>query len=352
MRSPLADLAPWPTIAVALALAAVAPGQGAPGARPAEAARAAATPIADDSVLIELDGGLRITEGEYRAFLRDAVGSARLDELVWDRLLEREFASFDPTRLAERAPGLAAALADPDAAAERRLAARIAADHGGDPERWIAHVHTLGRRPAEERAIQRTDLLRELRSTALIVVARVPDEQALRRVFEQRHGREGLAVEGEQLFVPFPTPAEAQGHDHGHDHDHDHGAKPPVDEATREATRVAALALLDRARNAPSLEAIGGEALRPGWDQLYGIEFEDRVRALAAGRVEGPLESRRGWHLVRVTKRTLTREADVRDAVLRAFFEAPPTLGELRRLRERLFAASGASRALAARLTR
>ncbi|MCC6781697.1 MAG: hypothetical protein IT457_02555, partial [Planctomycetes bacterium] len=74
--------------------------------------------------------------------------------------------------------------------------------------------------------------------------------------------------------------------------------------------------------------------------------------ALAAGRVEGPLESRRGWHLVRVTKRTLTREADVRDAVLRAFFEAPPTLGELRRLRERLFAASGASRALAARLTR
>lgn len=300
-----------------------------------------------DPVLIELDAGLRITESEYRAFLRTAVGGARLDELVWDRLLARAERSVDRTLLRERSPALAEALQAPELELERRIRARIASDHGGDPELWRAHVASLGRTEAEERAIQRTELLRELRSTALVVLARDPDAIALHRTFEQRFGRDGLRVAAEHLLVPYrDEPKVERGHE-GHDH-----APEPVDDATRAAARVRADELATRARAAASLEALGGEPLREGWDQLYGAEFEDAVLALAVDSIAGPLASRRGWHVVRVRQRTITRYDDVRDEVERAYFASPPTLGELRRVRERLFADSGAKPALAERLRR
>lgn len=300
-----------------------------------------------DLVLIDLDAGLRITESEYRAFLRTAVGGARLDELVWDRLLARAVRSVDLALLAQRGPALAEALRAPELELERRIRTRIATDHGGDGDRWRAHVASLGRTEAEERAILGTELLRELRSTALVVLARDPDELALRRTFEQRFGRDGLRVAAEHRFVPYRVEPEVERGHEGHDH-----APEPVDDAARAAARAKADELATRARAGTALEALGGEPLREGWDQLYGADFEDAVRALAVDSIAGPLASRRGWHVVRVRQRTLTRYDDVRDEVERAYFASPPTLGELRRVRERLFAESGATQALAERLRR
>ena len=290
----------------------------------------------DPALLLDLGPELRVTEAEYRAFLRDAIGSSRLDELVWDRLLERACAGQEPETIP---PTVRAALADPAAELQRRLAALITTDHGGDRQLWRAQVVARGRTEAEELRIQEVELLRELRATALVQARREPGPEALKRVFEEHFGRDGLQLTAEHVLVSFHQVADEAG-----------GSAD--EKEVRARARARAAAIVAQAGGSGSLQAQGGAELRPGWDQLFGAEFADAVRALEAGVVAGPIESRVGFHAVRVVQRVLTRPEDVEAEVLRRFRAAPPTLGEIRRLREELFRASGADQALSARLSR
>lgn len=290
----------------------------------------------DPALLVDLGAELRVTETEYRAFLRDAIGSARLDELIWDRLLERACTAQEPETVP---PVVREALADPAAELQRRLAALLARDHGGDRQLWRAQVAARGRTEAEELRILEVELLRELRTTALVQARREPSPEALKRVFEEHFGRDGLQLTAEHVLVSFHQVADEAGG----------GAD---EKEVRARARARAVAIVATAREAGSLQAHGGAELRPGWDQLFGAEFAEAVRALEAGIVAGPVESRVGFHAVRVVQRILTRPEDVEAEVLRRFRAAPPTLGEIRRLREELFRVSGADQALAARLNR
>ncbi|MFO1052334.1 MAG: hypothetical protein U1F36_08985 [Planctomycetota bacterium] len=294
---------------------------------------------APDACLVALDAGLRITESEYRDFLRTEIGGARLDELVFDRLLERESGRLDATRID---PELHALLVDPEAEVDRRIAAAIAGEAAGDRKVWLGKIHARGRTLDEERTILRRAVLRETRTTALVRARRRPDAAALRRSFEELFGKDGLTIVARHRLVSFREVAASLPSGEG----------PDREAQVQRLARERAVALSAQARERGGPEALGFEALREGYGQVFGADFEDAVRALPPGKISDPIAGRTGFHVVIVDERKVTRREDVEDEVQRSFHTAPPTLGEVRRLREDLFSASGADRALRDRLSR
>src|SRR5690606_1443282 len=120
---------------------------------------------------IALPGGIAVTAADYLDHLYAAIGSARLRELLLDRVLARAVERIDPATLA---PATAQALADPDAHARALRDARIAERHGGSRAAFRAHLAAIGITEDEDLWATRVDGLREARIAALVQAAREP----------------------------------------------------------------------------------------------------------------------------------------------------------------------------------
>lgn len=296
------------------------------------------TPVTDplgeaqDSVLLDLGPGLAVTESDYRAYLRAAIGSSRLEDLVFDRLLERAWHTLDAAAL----PSALRAVAIDKGAVARAVDEQLRGQFGAALEGYSRHLRNLGRTDTEERAIRAAQVRRDWQIHALVAMRRRVDEAGMTRAFHEHFGKDGIAVRAEHVWIPF------------HD-DHGHATPHAPTEAEREASRQRVLARVAPLRDRGSdvgLEAIGGETLREGFDQIFGDEFAAAVRALDVGGLSAPIASRRGMHVVRVIAKVVTPRARVADRLADLVRSAPPSLAETRALREELLAAHGVPAAL------
>lgn len=303
---------------------------------------------------IELPSGVAVTGDDYLRHLYATIGSARLRELLLDRVLEKEVIAVD---LAQVATSTAATLRDPDASARALIATRIAERHRGKRADYLAALATIGVTPAEDLWAARLEALRQARIAALVQSRRQPDAARLRRVFDEHYGVDGLRVVVRHVFQSF-----------GAERHKAQQAKQEVSDADIEETvrkRVAALmALHDKGTPFHLLVARGSEdpkgralALDPktqdrageieGYNfQHFGPEFSDAVRAMQPGEVRGPLRTSHGYHIVRLESATRTQFADVEPALRELLRQEPPSLAESRELEEQLAAAHGIDAAL------
>lgn len=289
-----------------------------------------------ETVVVRLPDGLQVTVAEYREHLHRAIGSARVAELLYDRLLARELHGRDLQALPQAVRDV---LADPERAVDRRHREIVATEHGGDRARWLASLRRIGHTEQDARDADRDLLLRDARVTALVMLERVPDERALRRVFEHAYGVDGQRVTVRHVLASFADARRELA---------SAARSRPVDDARVEAL---ARARIERAHEqlagGAAFEALGAVEVPDYNYQQYGTPFATAVRALAVGAISTPVRSDLGWHLIRVDSRVTTRFEDVRDAVAAQRAGEPASLGEQRALRERLFRQSGADRALA-----
>jgi hypothetical protein len=303
---------------------------------------------------VELPTGIAVTGADYLTHLFLSIGSARLRELLLDRVLEQEAAAVDPAHIAG---DTAATLRDPDAAARKLLAARISERHGGRRADYLRALAATGVYPDEDLWAIRQEAVRQARIAALVQSRRQPDAARLRRVFEEHYGVDGLAVVVRQVFQSF-----------GAERHKAREAKQNLSDAELEENvrkRVAALyALHERGTPFHLLVARGSEdpkgralALDPaqqeragaieGYNfQHFGPEFADAVRAMQPGEVRGPLRTSHGYHIVKLESATRTEYATVAARLPELLRQEPPSLGETRVLLEDLAARHGIDAAL------
>ena len=298
--------------------------------------------------LVEVAGGITVTVGDYKDYLFEITGRAKLEEVVLDRILETEVATLAPEDLTD---DLRHGLADPDARVDAALERRLKRDFGGSREAYADYLGAVGRTAAEERTVLRVQLLRDLRIAALVQVSRELDERRLRRTFEHHYGVDGLRVRVRHLFQGFQRTRKQLLAERG--------TQPPEEEVDAIVrARVQALweAHRDRGESFADLIAKGTDdpvaraaardpATRAdaGWlrnynFQAFGVEFAEAVRALQPGQVSEPVRTSHGYHLIALDDLQRTQFEDVRADVEQLAREEPPSRAERRVLRERLFA--------------
>jgi hypothetical protein len=294
---------------------------------------------------VPLAADIVIEPQDYLLHLYGAIGSAHLEDLVLDRILEREVAASD---LERAAADVKAALADPDATARRLLERRIAEEHGGDRDAYRRSLAVAQVTEAEDLWSMRQRALRQYRIAALVQQHRTDDARALRRLFDDRYGVDGLRVRVRHVFLSFGAErarARAAGQE-ATEADLEAAVRARAEALWREHVEGAAFADLvakghddpharEEARDPATREAAGAIA---GYNfQEFGPELADLVRAMRPGDVRGPLRSSHGYHIVRLDHAERTQFADVEDELRAAWHAQPPSLAETRLLRERLF---------------
>ncbi len=295
----------------------------------------AAAQAPNDSTLVDAPAAnVRVTVDEYREYLHDVIGSARLQEVVLDRLLEAEFAALPTER---RDATAVATLADLDVAARRRLQTRIREQFDGDTKRWIEYRTRTGLSEADCLRSEHVLARREAWIRALVLDARRPDRKLLLRLFEQRYGPDGQRAELRQVFIPFE----------------------PIRERLRligrsDPSRVEELADAEMRRVQERLKELDGDfsRLQPTTIsdyrfQRYGVAFADTVRSLDIGNVSAPVRSQRGLHLVQLVRRDVTRFESVREEIEELARTRPVTRSEWQALKDRLLNRPGIRKALA-----
>lgn len=301
-----------------------------------------------DPVLVELRDGLAVTRAEYLEHLYAAIGGARLEELVLDRILAREVQRIDRTRLGAAAR---AALDEPERRQREAFAARLREQFGGDGTRWRQWLADAGLTEAEDRRATALQVLREDRLAAVAQARREPEPRALQRTFETHFGVDGVQADVRHVFVAFGrTKHELETRRPGV-----RATEAEVERLTRERMDAAVARL---AAGAPIADVAAqcsedpdARAEEPGLIRGYdfrrfGPEFATAVRALAVGETSAPFRSSHGWHVVRLERKETTRFDDVRARVLELWREEPPTLAERQRTIEALLADYGATRPL------
>ncbi|MCR9246906.1 MAG: PQQ-binding-like beta-propeller repeat protein [bacterium] len=253
----------------------------------------------------DLDRG---TYQRYLAGLRPT--SQRLAALGFDFLLARE---CEERGLARSAPTLALATSS------RRL---------------LTSGRTSARSPQPSlRARFATEALRQLRVAALVGAQRRADPAAIRELFDHRYGQDGVRVRLRHVFISVATAR----------------AEAPLDRARRLHARIATGATFDEllresddratrtALRNPATAATAGVLPKYNY-RRFGPDFADAVRGLAVGEVSAPVASPRGYHLIELLERRVTRLADVRTGLAKEVAGGRVTQPELDALQRELFA--------------
>jgi hypothetical protein len=191
--------------------------------------------------------------------------------------------------------------------------------------------------------------LHEIRLKALAPTMRKVSNQALRQVFDQVYGVDGLRARVRHVLVSFVGTRELLRKELGRE--------PTEPELQREAqTRIKALAkkweksqdfaqilpfsddpTTQTLLQDPRYKEQAGEI--PGYNfQRFGIRFAEAVRRLKKGGVSPPVRSSHGWHLIQLLGLKKTKFKDVREDCKNRFLSAPPDGFEEKQIQLTLFA--------------
>ena len=271
-----------------------------------------------DRVLAEI-ADEKITGELYGRYLAARFGTRYVEDLAFELALARE---CKKRRLARGAPTLARGVA----AAQLRNSGRVAKD---DPDA------SLQRRFANE-------ALQEQRVNALIRAQWLADPEELRAVFDHRFGKDGVRVRVRHILVSFADTRRRMriAGRSGSEFDIARERAESIHEDLQGTDFVDLLERSDdratrRLLKMPNQRAEAG--FLPDYNyRRYGNEFADAVRGLGVGEFSTPVRSNTGYHLIQVTKRTITKFENVEAAVRRELGARKPSQRERAQLRRAL----------------
>lgn len=316
--------------------------QGKPGpepkaAPPAEAESQGApagakTPSGLPPGVVARVNGRDITVEEYTSYLLASIGRSRLDEYV-NRLLVEEKA---------RASGISLEPSEVEAAVQETIDRTIRSQYRGEKETYLESLRRRHRTLEEEIARLRQELYYDMLLDRLIVQSRKISEADVVRRFEELHGEKGVQYVLRHILVSTrPMSDSSRG-----------------ESAEGTITRRTPMEAKERAEKARQ-EILAGlpfaEAVRKYSDDAYTRRQEGRIpryrarmfgdkfhAAVEALTPEKPLsevvESPRGYHVIELVEKRVTKLEDVRSEIEAWLKTAPPTPRErqelLRGLRE------------------
>jgi parvulin-like peptidyl-prolyl isomerase len=270
-----------------------------------------------------------ITREEYADYLISIYGNGPLEDLIQNRLFERE----------ARRLGVAVSEAEVDLELER-FWERYQTRFRGDKLALERELLSAGFSTERYRAKMRVELAMSLLEERIILATRTVDEEGLRTRYEAEYGPGGVKTSVRHivfLAARMRTDLRARGVP-----DYE------IDEARLVAElRAAGEAALARVRAGESFEAVArelshdtsvvqnGGLIGEGYRRL-GEELAKAVDEAATGSLVGPLPSLMGMHVAEVTARTSTRLEDVRAELTAAMLGEPATWQERNALRARL----------------
>jgi parvulin-like peptidyl-prolyl isomerase len=281
--------------------------------------------------LLRCGDGLTITRQEYAEYLLAISGRRPLQDLLRQRLYERE---------AQRL-GLVLDDAALVQEAEARLTALLETRHRGDEAALAAELEASGFDLKSYRQVLLGQLQNEALEARLVVATRPTDEDTLRKRFEREYGPGGQRTRLRHLML---TRAQLRADLIA--------AGEPAEGLTLERldARMQALlaqyraeleggadfaALAQRVSHDAPTRGKGG-AIGDYRAPQFGPSFASAVAGAPIGQLIGPLESPSGWHLLLVEERLLTRFEDVREALLQRQLSDPANAEERFLLRQRL----------------
>ncbi len=190
--------------------------------------------------------------------------------------------------------------------------------------------------------------LHEIRLRALAPTLRKVTEEALRRVFDQIYGVDGLRARVRHVLVSFVGTRELLRKKLGREPDEieiQKEARARIEALAKKLAEGGDFAQLLPFSDDPTTRTLlqdprfkGQAGEIPGYNfQRFGTRFAEAVRALKQGGVSPPVRSSHGWHLIQLLGLKKTRYEDVREDCKRRFLAAPPDGFEERRIQRKLF---------------
>ncbi|MEO0652358.1 MAG: peptidylprolyl isomerase [Planctomycetota bacterium] len=308
------------------------------GVDPSTARQDAATP--DQAPLpsgaaATIDGQVEITIDEYKDHLLKLYGKGPLEEMVYQRLLDRELVTLGLAFDAE------AARARMEADWQRFVDAR----HQGSLESVALELAQRGFTIEAYKAILLLEEQRQSKEAQIVFETRTVSDEQIAERFEQLYGVDGIRVEVRHLFLNRARYGSelrraGAGPDEMAPEAIAAAMRARVEDYMRQLAAGADFETLARTHSHDlSVQQNGG--LIPNYNyRRYGEPFAVAVRAAATGAAVGPVESPAGLHILRVESRTQTALEEVRDVVTESLMAADPTFTERNELRQRLFAAA------------
>lgn len=261
---------------------------------------------------------------DYTGYLLASLGKSKLDELI-DRLLLEEEA---------KALGVAIEPEKVESMVEEQIDRTIKSLYQGSRESYVAGLAKRRSTLEDQKAKLRQDLYYDALRAEVILKTRQTTEADLKRQFEKTHGEGGvqhvvrhilISTRGQGGETPSRPPAEAKER-----------AEKVVQEIQGGLDFVQAVK--QYSDDAFTKRNDGRIAhYRKG---AYGEAFHQAVTKLTKeSPLSGAVESPRGFHVVQLVERTVTRLEDVRPELEKVLRGQPPSTKEkqdlVRRLREK-----------------
>ncbi len=276
--------------------------------------------------------GRDITLEEYVGYLLASIGRSRLDEYV-NRLLVEEKA---------RASGVSVEPSEVEAAVQETIERTIRSQYRGERQTYLEALRRRNRTLEEETSRLRQELYYDMLLDRLIVQSRKISEEDVVRRFEELHGENGVQYAIRHILVstrPVAGSGDAEGPGTG-----------LVRRTPKEARERAEKARQEILAGLPFAEAVRRysddaytrrqEGRIPRYrGKMFGEKFHAAVESLTPEKpLSEVVESPRGYHVVELVEKRVTKLEDVRSEIEAWLKTAPPTPRErqeaLRALRE------------------
>ena len=282
-----------------------------------------------------IDGELTITFDEYKTHLLTLYGRGPLQELVYQKLLDREAAllglEIDSSLVQEQL--------------DEQWRRYVDIRHQGNLDAVQSELELGGFTPESYRNLMRVEIERKVREDALILAGRAFTDEDLRARFDQTYGMGGVAVEVRHLFLNrarMSKELERLGIDPREmtPEELDRRLMLRAEELRAEVAAGADFESLVR-QYSHDLSVGQNGGIIPNYNyRRYGEPLARAVRAAEVGSVSAPVPTVAGVHLIRVESRTVTSFETVRETLRATLLDEEPSMTERGELRARLFAAA------------
>jgi parvulin-like peptidyl-prolyl isomerase len=298
------------------------PPQGAPKDAPGQKDQASALP---EGVLARLNGR-EIRVDEYAGYLLASMGKSRLDEYI-DRLLVEEEAKRHEITVAPDSV---------ESSVTERIDRIVKSVYKGQQEAYLANLARRRSSLEEEKAKLRQERYYDLLRDAIILKTRQPSPADIQREFEKLYGEGGVRYTLRHILIAArPTGITAP-----RSADEGAAAKTAGMRTKAEAKELAEKVLKELQTGGDFGQAVkqySDDALtkkNDGRIPVYRKEYlgDDFHRAVSQLTPESPLsgivESPRGFHIIQLVEKKVTRLEDVKADMEKAVKTEPPTAKE------------------------
>ncbi len=262
-------------------------------------------------VLATVDGR-KITVEEYKTYLFKSLGTSRLQDYLDVLLLEKKAKEL----------GITVSEEEVRKKVEDEIQRQVESFFKGDVARWRRTLKDRGWTEEDYRSYQewqtRVDLLR----SKCVLKTRKITEEKIRTRFERLYGKDGISYQLRHILFSTRRRGSRTA-----DPDFEAKAREKAERVLRELRDGADFEEMVNLYSDDLYTKKRGGRIPRYRPNMYGSkEFDDAVAALTEpGQISGIVKSRRGFHIIQLVSRKVTKYEDVKEEIRKLLVEEKPS---------------------------